>query len=155
MRSIFIVTFLISSVFPHQLKAQKELRLNHFNISNEKVAASGYDVVSYFTQYKAVKGENKWAVYAEGILYYFSNQENKELFLKNWKKYEPQYGGWCAYAMGAKNEKVEINPETFKILNGKLYLFYNRRGNNTLEKWDKNEIVLKEKADVNWSSIYH
>jgi hypothetical protein len=39
--------------------------------------------------------------------------------------YAPQYGGWCAFAMGNSGEKVTVNPETFKIIDSKLYLFYN------------------------------
>ena len=70
-------------------------------------------------------------------------------------KYEPQYGGWCAYAMGATNEKVEIDPETFKIINGKLYLFYHSWTNNTLKTWNKDEGNLKPKADVNWTKTFH
>ena len=56
--------------------------------------------------------------------------------------------------MGATGEKVEVDPETFKILDGKLYLFYNSLFNNTLPKWEKAELELKAKADKNWKSIY-
>ena len=56
--------------------------------------------------------------------------------------------------MGANGEKVEVNPETFKIINGKLYLFYNAFFNNTLTDWNKNEAALKAKADKNWKSIF-
>ena len=73
-----------------------------------------------------------------------------DLFIKESDKYEPQYGGWCAYAMGDSGEMVEIDPETFKILNGKLYLFYNSWLNNTKVKWDQNEENLKKSADKNW-----
>jgi len=130
--------------------SQQTLRKAQFNTDKNSVAVSGYDVVSYFTQNKAVKGDKKLAVTAEGLLYYFSSAANKELFLKDWKKYEPQYGGWCAYAMGANGEKVEIDPETFKISNGKLYLFYHSWVNNTLTKWNKDEAGLRTKADSNW-----
>ena len=82
------------------------------------------------------------------MTYNFSSQANKDLFLKNPASYEPQYGGWCAYAMGYSGEKVEINPETFKILDGKLYLFYNAFFNNTLKSWNKDEVNLKKKADL-------
>ena len=74
---------------------------------------------------------------------------------KNPAKYEPQYGGWCAYAMGAKGEKVSVDPKTYKIVDGKLYLFYNRLFNNTLEDWNENEAKLKNKADANWVNIFH
>lgn len=134
--------------------AQTALRTKHFNLE-KGIAIQGYDPVAYFTQNKAVKGNKQFAASAEGVLYYFSTAANKELFLKDYKKYEPQYGGWCAYAMGASNDKVEIDPETFKIKDGKLYLFYHSWVNNTLTKWNKDEVSLNTKADKNWQAIYH
>jgi len=110
--------------------------------------------VAYFTQGKAIVGSDKIAVTYLGIMYYFSSESNKETFIKNPPLYEPQYGGWCAYAMGTKGEKVEVDPETFKIVNGKLYLFYNKFFNNTLKSWNKDEANLKSKADKNWTNIF-
>jgi YHS domain-containing protein len=133
--------------------AQSALRSKHFNLE-KGVAVQGYDPVAYFTQQKAVKGNKQFAASAEGILYYFSTAANKDLFIKDYKKYEPQYGGWCAYAMGASNDKVEIDPETFKIKDGKLYLFYHSWINNTLTKWNKDEVSLNAKADKNWQILY-
>lgn len=134
--------------------AQSATRAKEFNLE-KGLALQGYDPVAYFTQNKAVKGDKQLAVIAEGVTYNFSSAANKELFKKNYQKYEPQYGGWCAYAMGAANEKVEIDPETFKIINGKLYLFYHSWVNNTLNKWNKDEASLKAKADKNWMAIFH
>jgi len=82
--------------------------------------------------------------------YRFASAANRDLFKASPARYQPQYGGWCAYAMGAKGEKVEVDPETFKIVDGKLYLFYNKFFNNTLKSWNKDEAGLKTKADVNW-----
>lgn len=127
------------------------LRQKQFNTENG-VALSGYDPVSYF-QKKPMKGSKAFTVTHEGISYQFTNAANAEAFRKNPAAYEPQYGGWCAYAMGAKGEKVEINPETYKITNGKLYLFYNRFFNNTLTDWNKAETDLKIAADKNWHRI--
>ncbi len=131
------------------------IRKKQFNVNDEGIAIKGYDPVSYFKTNTAIKGKKELAVYHQGVLYHFSTAENKEEFKKNPGKYEPEYGGWCAYAMGAKAEKVSIDPETFKIVNGKLYLFYNRNFNNTLKSWNKDEAGLKTKADVNWKSIFH
>ena len=125
-------------------------RVTHFNLE-KNVAIQGYDPVAYFKQGKAVKGKKEITASYEGVVYYFSMPVNKEYFLKNPSKFEPQYGGWCAYAMGDSNEKVSINPETFKISNGKLYLFYNAFFNNTLKSWNKEETGLMMKADANWS----
>ncbi len=142
------VPFLIANA-----NAQAVLRTKDFNLE-KGLAIQGYDPVAYFTQSKAVKGNKQFAASAEGVTYYFSTAANKELFVKDYKKYEPQYGGWCAYAMGATNDKVEIDPETFKILGGKLYLFYHSWVNNTLNKWNKDEAGLKSKADINWANIF-
>lgn len=132
--------------------AQDQTRLNHFNLQNN-LAIQGYDLVSYFKESKAVKGIVINTVIFQGIKYQFSSAANKEEFMKYPAKFEPQYGGWCAYAMGATGEKVVIDPGTFKIVNGKLYLFYNRLFNNTLPKWNKDEGNLKLKADANWKRI--
>ncbi len=127
-------------------------RKKQFN-TNDGLALQGYDAVAYFTQNKAIKGNKNFAVIYEGLLYHFTSVENKETFKKNPAKYEPEYGGWCAYAMGAKGEKVEIDPKTFKVLNGKLYLFYNKYFNNTLTDWNKDENNLKKKADASWQKL--
>lgn len=146
----------IALFFATGLFAQDETNLHkkHYNLENG-IAVSGYDVVAYFTQNKPVKGSKDNAVFYMGTTYYFSSVANKEEFKKNPAKYEPAYGGWCSYAMGAKGEKVEIDPKTFKILNGKLNLFYNKLFNNTLTDWNKDETNLKKKADINWSKIYN
>ncbi len=117
------------------------------------LAIEGYDPVAYFTSNKAVKGKKDLQYQHEDVTYYFSSAANRDAFIKNPVAYEPQYGGWCAYAMGETGEKVEIDPETFKVLDGKLYLFYNAYFNNTLPKWNKDEMTLKTKADKNWKAI--
>ena len=127
-------------------------RVAAFNLE-KNVAIQGYDPVAYFTQKKAVKGKATIAANYEGVIYNFASQGNKDLFLKNPASYEPQYGGWCSYAMGANGEKVEVDPETFKIVDGKLNLFYNAFFNNTLKTWNKDEVNLKKKADANWKKI--
>ena len=127
-------------------------RTKEFNLE-KGVAIQGYDPVAYFLQKKAVKGKSNLATTFEGVIYYFSSQANKDFFAKNPASYEPQYGGWCAYAMGSADEKVEIDPETFKIVDGKLYVFYNAYFNNTLKSWNKDEPNLKKKADANWKKF--
>ena len=153
MRSLFL--FAAISLISTLVTAQDagSLRKKHFNLDGG-VAIDGYDPVSYFTQNKAVKGKKDMSVYYQGVTYYFSSVANKDLFKANPSRYEPEYGGWCAYAMGEKGEKVSIDPETFKVLNGKLYLFYNRFFNNTLKDWNKNEASLKAKGDVNWTKLF-
>lgn len=149
--TVFLIAFLFLTGL---LNAQDgEKRKSAFNTENG-LALSGYDPVAYFKSGKAIKGNPAFAVRAAGITYHCSSAENKELFLKNYKTYEPEFGGWCAYAMGNTGEKVEIDLETFKIINGKLYLFYNAYFNNTLKLWNKNEATLLKQANTNWTKYY-
>jgi len=121
----------------------------HVN-SKDHLMLSGYDAVAYFNSGKAIKGKKIYACSYQGQRYYFSTDANRGLFLSQPESYVPQYGGWCAYAMGDSGEKVEVDPETFKIVDHKLYLFYNFYFTNTLVKWNENEKILKSNADKNW-----
>ena len=118
-------------------------------------AANGYDVVSYFDK-EAKKGQEEFSSVYDEVRYKFANQENLEKFEANPKKYMPQYGGFCAYAMGISGKKVSIDPKTFELRNGKLYLFYNKEKTNTLELWLKESPgKLKIQADKNWENAMH
>lgn len=149
--ALTIITSLLSVFVMAQ---DAKTRTKEFNL-DDQLAISGYDPVAYFKSNKAIKGKKDLSVYHQGVIYNFSSVENKEEFKKDPSRYEPEYGGWCAYAMGAKGEKVSIDPETFKIINGKLYLFYNSFFNNTLKSWNKDESNLRGKADNNWKKIFH
>jgi len=147
------IIFLLVGILSLTAVAQNESRrAANFNLDN-KIAIQGYDPVAYFKHNKATKGKKEIALSYQGVTYQFSSASNKDAFLKNPTGYEPQYGGWCAYAMGSSGEKVAINPETFKIVDGKLYLFYNAYFNNTLKSWNKDENELRSKADMNWKKI--
>ncbi|MBA2746262.1 MAG: YHS domain-containing protein [Flavisolibacter sp.] len=134
--------------------AQTDQRKKEFNLTASSLAIQGYDPVAYFLQGKAVEGSKSNAVVYEGLTYYFSSAQNKEAFKAAPAKYEPQNGGWCAYAMGAKGEKVSVDPKTYKIVNEKLYLFYNKYFTNTLKSWNKDEVSLRAKADASWTKFF-
>jgi YHS domain-containing protein len=130
----------------------EKLRQNEFNLDDDNIALQGYDPVSYFVG-TPQKGKKSAVYIYKGINYWFNNTDNLELFKKQPDKFEPVYGGWCAYAMGDTGEKVKVDPKTYKIIDGKLYLFYNFYFNNTLIDWNKAEHPLKTKADANWHKI--
>ena len=145
MRHFFILLFLAfsTSVFAQQID---------YN-TKKGFVANGYDVVSYFSN-KAIKGDKKHTISYDGVNYKFSSQENLNTFKAAPKKYIPQYGGYCAYAIGKKGEKVSIDPKTFEIRDDKLYLFYNAWGTNTLDLWLKEGAEnLKKQAEANWKTI--
>lgn len=143
MRSLIITTILvllgISGSLGQEVYAKK-------GIANE-----GYDLVSYFDG-TPQKGSKAFAYSYMDVSYHFSSKVNLEKFKANPTAYLPEYGGFCAYAVAKTGDKVSVNPKTFEIRDGKLYLFYNSWGNNTLNKWLKDPEALKEQADANWQN---
>jgi YHS domain-containing protein len=137
------------------LTAQPEnaLRLRNFN-TNNGIGLREFDPVSYFTS-RPLKGESKFYANYKGITYYFANAANVEEFKKSPEKYEPAYGGWCAYTVASTGERVKVNPVTYKVVDGKLYLFYNYNSDNRLLKWNRAEKRLIAAADKNWLARMH
>lgn len=126
-------------------------------VGKDNVAIGGYDVVAYFTDNKALKGTKEFNHEYNKVVYYFTNAAHKSAFVKSPNSYLPQYDGYCAWAVAEKKSKFPINPETFTINNGKLYLFFNGpfNGNtfNTLELWKKEEVNLHTRAEANWTEL--
>lgn len=113
-------------------------------------ALGGYDTVSYFTVGKPVKGSKDFQYKYKGADWYFSSEENLELFKKEPTKYAPQYGGYCAWAVGEKNKLYKGDAKHWKIINKKLYLNYNKSVN---DNWLKDSANFIKKADANWPKI--
>ena len=147
MKTLFL-TFVLISVSSETFAQADAIRQKHFNVK-KNIALEGYDAVSYFNG-KPQEGKEEIKYQHRGLTYFFASSANLNKFKSTPDKYEPAYGGWCAYAMGATAEKVKIDPDTYKIIDGKLYLFYNFWGNNTLEDWNEDESKLKDTADKNW-----
>ncbi len=101
-----------------------------FGYKPNGIAIRGFDTVAYFTQNKAVKGRASIATDWNGATWYFSKQEHLELFTKNPEAYAPQYGGYCAYGVAVGN-LVKIEGHLWDIVEGKLYLNYNKKFQNS------------------------
>ncbi len=126
---------------------------NNFNLTKDGIALSGYDPVSYFSESGPKKGDTKFKYQFNGATYIFSTSENRATYMATPTKYQPAYGGWCAYAIGSSGKKVEVDPLTYKIFNGKLLLFYNKSNVNTLKLWNQNESAFNSTAEKNWRNI--
>jgi predicted pyridoxine 5'-phosphate oxidase superfamily flavin-nucleotide-binding protein len=79
--------------------------------------------------------------------YRFVSQANLDAFKANPAKYEPAYGGFCAYG-AALGKKFDGDPRYWKIVDGRLYL--NLNGDIQTE-WSKD--ISGTKADTNWGRI--
>ncbi|MCB9898224.1 MAG: hypothetical protein H6825_09495 [Planctomycetes bacterium] len=129
--------------------------VREFNLTGDSLAIEGYDPVSYFPEGGGTptKGKESLAATHLGVKYLFANEKDRKLFLSDPEHYEPQHGGWCSYAMGAKDEKVEVDPKAFRLTSGQLHLFYDGWLGDTRDDWDEDVTTLKPKADTNWKKL--
>jgi YHS domain-containing protein len=149
LKSVLVIA--IVALFSNFVNAQTD------PVDKNGLAIGGYDVVAYFTAKKATKGDAKFSTKNNGATYNFASEKNLKAFKANPSKYLPQAGGYCAWGVSEKNTKFSINPETFKIVNGKLYLFFNGDYNgapfNTLTEWNKDEKKNLAAIDKNWTKL--
>jgi len=113
------------------------------------IAAEGYDVVSYFSQSKAIEGDRSHSVEWSGVEWRFSSAANRDKFTDNPEKYAPQYGGYCAYAV-SQGYSAGIDPEAWTVEGGKLYLNYSKSVQKT---WVSDKADYIKLADDNWPSV--
>ncbi len=119
------------------------------NTDKNGTAVKGYDPVAYFVQNRPVKGRAEISLSWGGATWRFASEENRDLFQSDPERYSPQYGGYCAYAM-ASGELADIDPSAWKIVQGKLYLNFNRR---IQRRWEKDIPGYIEKADKYWPAV--
>ena len=113
------------------------------------IAIKGYDPVAYFTKARAMKGSEKFAHTWLGAPWHFANARHRDLFAAEPIKYAPQFGGYCADGVAYGQSTANIDPEAWRIINGKLYLNYDKGAAAELE-----EIPGQiNKAKANWPNI--
>ncbi len=154
-RKISFLLFALVIFAQNYLQGQNNAT-KHYNLDQNKIALEGYDVVSYFTENKPLKGNKNYSYTYNGATYYFKNDANKQAFIKNPAKYEPAYGGWCALAIAKNGDKVAVDPLSYKISKGRLLLFYKTAFYSALNHWNKDktpEEELLNKGDEYWKNI--
>lgn len=123
----------------------------------DNVALNGYDVVCYSQSNEARRGSSQYSAEHGGATYYFTSAENRDRFTAKPGAFLPAFGGFCAFAVAAKNAKAPSDPRTFKFYNGKLLLFFNDYYEgapfNTIVPWNAEEERLFARANENWSNL--
>jgi YHS domain-containing protein len=148
MKQRILLLFLL---FPAVLSSQ-QIDYN----TNKGYVAEGYDVVSYFKEKKPLIGNKKFMTTYDGVKFKFSSENNLKIFKERPKKYIPQYGGYCAYAVAEKKAKMYIDAEEYEIRDGKLYLFYSSWISSKLTDWKEGDTKkLQAKGDTNWEQLKH
>lgn len=113
------------------------------------VAVGGYDPVAYFTKGEPIKGNKDITLEQQGAVWRFTSEENRTAFEADPARYAPQYGGYCAWAV-SRGYTAKGDPKAWKIVNGKLYLNYNRE---VQRNWAKNTSQNIANADANWPTV--
>ncbi len=135
--------------------------INLYNLLEGSIGLKGYDPVSYFAEggSSPSPGLEKYSANFGGVIYKFANENNLMIFLdeaqkvKSGKveklKYEPTYGGWCAFAM-ASGDKIDIDPMIYDFTGDRLHFFVQPEA-KTL--WLENKANLEVSADRKWKII--
>ena len=119
------------------------------NLNKDGVALDGHDPVAFFTQNKPVKGKAEIQSIYRGARYYFASPDNKKLFDAEPAKYEPQFGGYCAYGV-SKGGLYPVELDAFQIVNGRLLLQYNQEARDEFNKDTQGRLKM---ADGNWPKL--
>jgi hypothetical protein len=115
----------------------------------EGKALNGYDVVAFFKESKPVMGADSLSYTYKDVKWLFSTEADRMAFKADPEHFMPQYGGYCAYGT-AQGHKAPTKPETWTILNDKLYFNYNLK---VKEVWTKDQQGMIGKADKNWPEL--
>jgi YHS domain-containing protein len=143
MKKVLFIT-LLAIVFASTVSAKTLL-----NKDRNGVGIKGYDPVAYFTHNKAVKGNAQFQSSPNGITYHFASAQNKAAFDADPAKYEPQFGGFCAWAV-SQGYTAPIDPNAFQVVNGRLLLQYSL---SVRKQFSQDTEGNLRKADANWPAI--
>lgn len=113
------------------------------------LAIKGYDAVAYFLDGEARAGDPAITANAQGATYRFTSVAHRDAFIANPQQYQPQFGGYCAYAMSI-NRIADISPTAWSIVDGRLFLNKNAIA-HTLWSADKTENIAV--AETNWQQF--
>jgi len=121
----------------------------------------GSDVVAYRSLSfgdAAIQGSEEFSTTFSGYLFYFANQENLQVFLKDPLKYIPSWGGYCAYGISAEIKDqgqlfaVKSDPNQWAIVDDRLFLF---RGSEARDMFVEQQDDLILSGDTLWSRWFH
>ena len=118
-----------------------------FTTTKEKLALNGYDPVAYFVAGGPKKGLAAITAQHQGATWRFESEANKTSFLAQPEKYAPQYGGYCAYAV-SQGYTASADPTAWEIVDGKLYVNYNR---SVAASWSKQSRAYITSGDDHWA----
>lgn len=118
--------------------------------AEKRVALSGYDPVSYFTEGHPEKGSAEYSAAFDDATYWFKNAEHRALFVADPNHYAPQFAGYCSI-MVSRGVKQEADPEAWAIADGRLYVFSAKEG---VPLFQQQTAAIIGKATENWPELH-
>jgi hypothetical protein len=145
---------LAAVTMPPRVSGAEASRSSH-NLMGESVGLVGYDPVSYFPEGggKPAKGLISISAEHEGVTYRFASEAHRTAFLKDPAKYVPAFGGWCTWAVAELGKRVDVDPESYLVKDGRLLVFYRDPALDTRAKFLENPDALLKKAAANWPAL--
>jgi hypothetical protein len=119
------------------------------NVDARELAVKGFDVVAYATDAAAVRGRPEFEHRWNGVVWRFASAAHRDQFEREPARYAPQFGGYCAWAV-SRGYTADIDPEAWKIVDGKLYLNYSKR---VQKMWEEDVAANISKAVANWPGV--
>jgi hypothetical protein len=117
------------------------------NTTSERVAIKGYDTVAYFTDGQPKKGQPEYQFVWRDARWLFASAQHMELFAGDPERYAPQFGGFCAGGV-TRGKLVQADPEAWTIVDGKLYLNFDKA---VRDQWRQNVAENIDKGNAAWS----
>lgn len=148
-RSVFLAALLmlpLLNLVPHSAAAAAEVHTTLFG----NVAIDGYDAVAYHLDGAPTKGRSDYSYRWHDAEWRFASADHRDRFIADPERYAPAYGGWCAWAVATKGEKVGTDPEAFSVVNGRLFLNYDK---SIRKQWDADRAALIERGDALWPTL--
>ena len=119
------------------------------NVEADGLAVGGYDVTAYFLQGRALRGNADYRFNYKGVTWHFASAESLAKFKADPAAFEPQFGGYCAWAV-SQGYIAPGDPEQWKIVDGKLYLNFNARAK---ELWEADQEDAIRRGHANWPGV--
>lgn len=113
------------------------------------LAIRGTDPVAYFREGRPVAGRAQFTHAWRGATWRFASAANRDAFAAAPETFAPAYGGFCAFAV-ASGYSAPIDPQAWRIVDGRLFLNYNR---SVQRQWEADIPGHIGKGDANWPQV--
>jgi hypothetical protein len=137
------------AAFAAVLAASVAVGGERINKDAEDLAILGYDPVAYFTNGQPVEGNPGFEHVWQDARWRFATAEHRAMFVGDPDRYAPRFGGFCTGGVGL-GRLSPIDPEAWVIVDGRLYLHYDKAAQ---DKTVANPAARISAAEANWAAL--